>query len=227
MPVYQLSSEVLAFPPATVANDEGLLAIGGQLREDWLLTAYAQGLFPWYSAGEPIMWWSPDPRCVLVPAEVKVQKSMRPLLNSEEYVFRFDTDFTQVIENCAEIPRHNQPGTWITTEMKEAYRRLHKIGMAHSAEVWRDDELVGGLYGVSIGRVFFGESMFSKEPNTSKLALIRMCRWLQERDFVMVDCQISSDHMSRMGAIEVSRHHFLEALGEGLTERSLKGKWKF
>ncbi len=226
MPVYRLSEDILAFPPATNANEDGLLAFGGKLSEDWLLAAYSKGLFPWYSEGDPILWWSPDPRCVLIPAEVKIQKSMRSMLNNKAYQFKFDTAFEQVIEACATIPRLDQPGTWLTAEMKQAYIRLHKIGMAHSAEVWKENKLVGGLYGVSIGGVFFGESMFSKLPNTSKLALICLCQWLDERDFLMVDCQIYSEHLARMGGIEVDRTHFLEALDECMAKPTLKGFWR-
>lgn len=227
MPIFQLNDDTLVFPSAMLANDEGLLAIGGKLQEDWLLTAYSQGLFPWYNAGDPILWWSPDPRCVLLPADVKVQKSMKPILNNPDLEFRFDTDFEQVIEICSKIPRNEQLGTWITDEMKNAYTRLHEVGMAHSAEIWKKGKLIGGLYGVSIGGVFFGESMFSHEPNMSKLALIRLCKWLEERDFLMIDCQIHSAHLASMGAIEVDKIHFLEALNEGLKQPTKKGKWEF
>lgn len=227
MPVFQLNDDTLMFPSALLANDEGLLAVGGKLQEDWLLTAYSKGLFPWYSAGDPILWWSPDPRCVLIPSEVKVHKSMRPILNNLSFEFRFDSDFEQVIDICSRTPRRDQPGTWITDEMKTAYINLHKIGMAHSAEIWKEGKLIGGLYGVSIGGVFFGESMFSLEPNMSKLALIRLCRWLHENGFLMIDCQVYSPHLATMGAIEVSRIHFLEALRHGLKQDTRKGKWTF
>lgn len=225
MPVFQLNDDILIFPSALLANDEGLLAIGGKLQEDWLLTAYSQGLFPWYNEGEPILWWSPDPRCVLLPADVKVQKSMKPILNSPALEFKFDSEFEQVIDICSKIPRNDQPGTWITKEMKKAYSKLHHLGMAHSAEIWRNDKLVGGLYGVSIGGVFFGESMFSHEPNMSKLALIRLCKWLEDRHFLMIDCQVFSPHLAKMGAIVVERVHFLEALNEGLKQPTRKGNW--
>jgi len=227
MPVFQLNDDVLKFPSALLANEEGLLAIGGKLQEDWLLTAYSQGLFPWFNIGDPILWWSPDPRCVLLPSEVKVSKSMKPILNNPDYEFRFDSDFDQVINICSEIPRSDQPGTWITDEMKKAYSGLHAIGMAHSAEIWSKNRLVGGLYGVSIGGIFFGESMFSRMPNMSKLALIRLCKWLENRDFIMIDCQVYSPHLAGMGAIEVDRIHFLEALDQGLLQSTLKGKWKY
>ncbi len=226
MPVFQLNDDTLMFPSALLANDEGLLAIGGKLQEDWLLTAYSHGLFPWYNEGEPILWWSPDPRCVLLPSEVKVQKSMKPLLNNSDFEFKLDSEFEQVIDICSKIPRNDQHGTWITKEMKNAYIRLHEVGMAHSAEIWRKGKLVGGLYGVSIGGVFFGESMFSHEPNMSKLALIRLCKWLENRDFLMIDCQVPSPHLARMGAIEVDRIHFLEALNQGLMQPTRKGKWE-
>ncbi len=205
MAVYELDPYYMAFPPADHAEDDGLVAMGGELREDWLLTAYAQGLFPWFNEGDPIMWWSPDPRFVLMPSEVRITKSMRTYLNNDSYVFKLDTAFEAVIDRCSEIPRHGQNGTWITRHMKKAYIDLHRIGMAHSAEIWKDGVLIGGLYGVSIGAVFFGESMFSDSANASKLALIKLCQWLEARDFLMIDCQIFSAHLERMGAQLVSR----------------------
>lgn len=225
MPVYLLDKENLAFPSAHLAEEDGLLAVGGLLREDWLLKAYAEGLFPWFNPGQQILWWSPNPRYVIYPAEVKIQRSMRPYLNNENYIFKFDTDFEQVIKNCAHIFRKNQRGTWISPEMKAAYLKLHKIGMAHSAEIWRDGKLVGGLYGVSMGRVFFGESMFSKEKNMSKLALIKLSQWLEKKKFVMIDCQVFSKHMVSMGAVPLARVDFLEKLKIGLKAETIKGKW--
>lgn len=227
MPVYELDPYFMAFPPVDYANPDGLLAIGGKLTEDWLLLAYQNGIFPWFSEGDPIMWWSPNPRFVLKPENINVSKSMRPYLNSEQYSFKLDTDFEQVIEECSRIPRQGQNGTWITTHMKDAYIALHKIGMAHSAEIWESDQLIGGLYGVSIGKIFFGESMFSKKANASKLALIRMCRWLSEKGFGLIDCQIYSEHLERMGAELISRESFRKLLNHGVGQPSLRGKWKF
>ena len=225
MPVYQLNKESLAFPPASHANPDGLLAVGGRLREDWLLKAYSVGLFPWFNPGEEILWWSPDPRYIMLPRDIKIQKSMHPYLNNPQLEFRLDTAFEEVIDNCAKIFRKGQPGTWISKEMKQAYTKLHKLGMAHSAEIWREGELVGGLYGVSIGSVFFGESMFSSEKNMSKLALIRLARWLEDRKFLMIDCQVFSKHIVDMGAVPVTRSHFLEGLDIGLNDSTLRGPW--
>jgi len=227
MPVYELDPYYMAFPPADHANQDGLLAIGGKLTEDWLLMAYQHGVFPWFSEGDPIMWWSPNPRFVLKPENVKVSKSMRPILNSEKYSFKFDSDFEQVIENCSRIPRQGQNGTWITTHMMDAYIALHKIGMAHSAEIWEDDQLIGGLYGVSIGGMFFGESMFSKKPNASKLALIRLSEWLKQKGFDLIDCQIYSEHLERMGAQLISRADFISELHRSIDKPTLRGNWNF
>lgn len=227
MPIYELDLDHPAFPPADHADDSGLLAIGGELREDWLISAYESGIFPWFNEGEPIQWWSPDPRCILRTSHVKVQKSMRPLLNSNEFTFRFDTHFEDVIHRCADVPRHGQKGTWITREMVDAYCRLHQIGIAHSAEIWRGEVLVGGLYGLSLGKMFFGESMFSDLPNTSKLALIYLCNWLADRGFEWVDCQVYSPHLERMGAESISRAEFLDILDDAIDEKTLIGKWEF
>lgn len=225
MPVYKLDEEFLSFPPATETNPEGLLAIGGKLSEDWLLTAYANGLFPWFNPGEPILWWSPDPRCVIFPDKVHISKSMHRVLNNSEIEFRLDTNFESVIRHCANVDRKDENGTWITDEMIDAYSKLYDIGMAHSAELYRGDELIGGLYGVSIGSVFFGESMFSMEKNASKVVLIRLCAWLQKRGFELFDCQIFSPHLARMGAEEMSRVEFLRRLESGLEKPTIRGKW--
>jgi len=227
VPIYELDPYYMAFPPSDHANPDGLLAIGGKLSEDWLLMAYQNGIFPWFSEGDPIMWWSPDPRFVLKPQNIKVSKSMRPYLNSEKYIFKLDSDFEQVIEKCSIIPRQGQNGTWITTHMKEAYVALHNLGMAHSAEVWEGDKLIGGLYGVSIGRMFFGESMFSEKPNASKLALIRFCKWLGKNDFGLIDCQIYSEHLETMGAAYQSRNVFMDTLEDLVDKPSMRGKWIF
>jgi|SRR5690554_2207226 len=225
MPVYQLSNQSLAFPPVSHANPDGLLAVGGLLRADWLLKAYSVGLFPWFNPGEDILWWSPDPRYVILPHEVRIQKSMHSYLNNPKLEFRLDTAFEQVIDLCAKVPRKGLTGTWISKEMKQAYTNLHDLGMAHSAEIYREGRLIGGLYGVSIGSVFFGESMFSIEKNMSKLALIRLCQWLEDREFLMVDCQVFSKHIVSMGAVPVDRSQFIEALEVGLEANTLRGKW--
>lgn len=226
MPVYRLEEDVLCFPPAAEANQDGLLAMGGKLTADWLLTAYASGIFPWFNAGEPILWWSPDPRMVLDPNRVHLSKSMRPILNNPEYEFRLDSAFDAVMTQCAVANRREHDGTWITDQMCEAYSKLHKLGMAHSAEIWKDEVLVGGLYGVAIGGVFYGESMFSRVPNTSKLCLIRLCRWLIDKGIKIIDCQIYSEHLARMGAVEIPRVAFLKEIKKALKNPTLKGKWK-
>ncbi len=225
MAIYELDPYHMAFPPADHANPDGLLAVGGELREDWLLTAYSNGIFPWYSEDEPILWWSPDPRFVLIPSEVKIQKSMRPYLNNPIYEFKLDTDFEQVIDICSKIPRQGQDGTWITAHMKEAYINLHKIGMAHSAEIWKEGKLIGGLYGVSIGKAFFGESMFSHESNASKLALIHLCDWLARRSFQLLDCQVFTEHLNSMGAIHINRNDFLDMLDNSMDGDTMVGSW--
>jgi len=226
MPVYQLDSYYMVFPPADHANEDGLLAIGGELREDWLLLAYQSGIFPWFNEGEPILWWSPDPRFILEPDEVRIQKSMHKVLTDGRYTFRLDSAFGDVIDRCAEIPRKGQNGTWITRHMKEAYKKLHEQGMAHSAEVWEGDQLVGGLYGVSIGGAFFGESMFSERPNASKFALIKLAQWLGDREFHLIDCQIYSKHLENLGAQLISRSEFLDILDVAMDEPTYFGQWK-
>ncbi len=225
MPLYELDPYHMEFPHPELASDDGLLAIGGELRADWLLTAYESGIFPWFNEGDPYLWWSPDPRFVLFPHLVKIQKSMRTYLNNSSYEFRLDTAFDQVIEACSSVPRRGQDGTWLTNEMKVAYQSLHRIGMAHSAEIWKEGHLIGGLYGVSIGKIFFGESMFSHESNASKLALIRLCQWLDERSFLILDCQVHTDHLEHMGAEHIPRADFLEILENALDGDTLKGKW--
>lgn len=226
MPVYQLDPYHLAFPDPSLADADGLLAVGGSLREDWLLTAYANGIFPWFSEGDPPMWWSPDPRFVLFPERVKVSRSMKSMLSNTEFSFAMDTAFDKVIDRCADIPRHGQNGTWITRHMKQAYKNLHRIGMAHSAEVWQNGNLVGGLYGVSIGSAFFGESMYSDVSNASKYALIRICQWLAGRGFSFIDCQVYTSHLERMGAVMVSRDEFILMLENAMKAQTFRGAWQ-
>jgi leucyl/phenylalanyl-tRNA--protein transferase len=225
VPVYKLDPKIPMFPDPTWANSDGLLAIDGALTPDWLLLAYESGIFPWFNEGDPIMWWSPDPRSVLKTSEVTNSKSMRPYLNNRSYHFKLDTAFEQVMTRCASVPRNGQEGTWITDEMLKAYCELHQIGVAHSAEIWHDNQLIGGLYGVSLGRMFFGESMFSLKPNASKLALIRLCSWLELHEFKWIDCQIHNSHLASMGAKEISRTTFLQKLGQALERDTILGKW--
>lgn len=226
MPLFRLITREPGFPDPEKALPDGLLAVGGALTEDWLLTAYENGIFPWFSQGDPILWWSPDPRSVLFPGEVYIAKSMRPVLRNPSWEFSFDTDFDAVTEHCAEISRKGEQGTWITAEMRAAYGKLHKLGVAHSAEVRINGRLAGGLYGVSIGGAFFGESMFSEVPNASKYALIHMCRRLERMGFHFVDCQLPTAHLAAMGAEEMPRTAFLNLLKEALAVDTLRGNWR-
>jgi leucyl/phenylalanyl-tRNA---protein transferase len=203
------------FPPVTAALAEpnGLLAAGGDLQPARLLAAYSHGIFPWYSPGQQILWWSPDPREVLFPAEFHCSRSLERVLRRGAYELRWNHDFARVIDACA-APRASSPGTWITTGMREAYCRLHESGHAHSVEVWRADQLIGGLYGVKLGRVFFGESMFSAEANASKLALAHLVRRCLEDGTGLIDCQLPSPHLRSLGSRPIARSDFLQRLAE-------------
>ncbi len=204
----------LIFPSAEFADEEGLLAFGGDLSIERLLLAYRNGIFPWFGEDEPICWWCPDPRFVLFSAELKISKSMRTLLNQGAFKFSVNKDFEQVIKYCQKILRKDQPGTWITDEVLQAYINLHKAGYAHSAEAWKDGELVGGLYGVKLGKVFFGESMFSKESNASKFAFIKFVEHLIKQDVQLIDCQIYTEHLESLGAKMIERKNFLQMLNQ-------------
>jgi leucyl/phenylalanyl-tRNA--protein transferase len=203
------------FPPASQALTEpnGLLAAGGDLSPKRLLAAYRRGIFPWYEEGQPILWWSPDPRAVLRPESVKVSRSLRRSLNKGGFELKIDHAFDAVVAACAE-PRRYTDATWITREMAAAYAHLHSMGWAHSFESWRDGELVGGLYGVAIGRVFFGESMFTRATDASKVALVRLAEHLAARSFQLIDCQVASAHVATLGATSLSRADFLALLDE-------------
>jgi len=209
--MYLLDNELI-FPHPSLANEDGVLAIGGDLSTERLHLAYRNGIFPWFEDGDPIVWWSPNPRMVLYPHKLKVSKSMRNVINQNKYSITFDKSFSEVIDNCKSISRNNQDGTWITPDMKRAYVDLHDRGIAHSVEVWEGEELVGGLYGVNIGKVFCGESMFSKKSNTSKLAFISLVRKLEEENYFMIDCQLYTDHLASLGAEEIDRDKFLSDL---------------
>ena len=205
------------FPPVdtALAEPNGLLAAGGDLSAERLLSAYRRGIFPWYSPGEPLLWWSPDPRMVLFPGEVRISRSLNRTLKSADYQIRLDSAFAEVIAACA-APREHGAGTWISDEMQTAYRCLHQLGYAHSVETWVEREgkstLVGGLYGIAIGRVFYGESMFSRVSNASKIALAHLCRLLERRGFVVIDCQMNTAHLASLGAREIPRWEFVAGL---------------
>ncbi|MFU8819524.1 MAG: leucyl/phenylalanyl-tRNA--protein transferase [Desulfurivibrio sp.] len=199
MPVFQLEKR-LFFPPPDLARVDGLLAVGGDLEPERLLLAYRLGIFPWYSPGEPILWWAPDPRLVLLPEEFHCSRRLARKLRQGFFSFSMNRDFGAVIRACAEIDRPGQEGSWLDEAMIEAYCRLHELGYAHSVECYRDGELVGGVYGVALGRVFFGESMFSRAPDASKAALAHLVAALKQAGCEMIDCQVKSDHMMRLGA---------------------------
>ena len=210
MPIFALEQELI-FPPVSLAEPDGLLAVGGDLSIERLLLAYQSGIFPWYE-GKHILWWCPDPRFVLFPEELKVSKSMRQLIRRESFVFTINKAFDQVIANCKTIARRGQDGTWITDEVKAAYGRLHRDGYAHSAEAWLNGELVGGLYGVRLGRVFFGESMFSKASNASKYAFICYIEQLRREGVELIDCQVYTPHLESLGARMIPRAEFIQYL---------------
>ncbi len=218
IPVAMLEESDLWFPPVEAALDDGLLAIGGDLSAARLLLGYRNGIFPWFSEEDPILWWSPDPRCVVFPDALKVSKSMKVLLKKEAFEFKVDTAFQQVIESCASISRDGQPGTWITPEIIAAYTALHRLGFAHSAEVWQDGALVGGLYGVLLGKVFFGESMFSRASNASKYAFIKWVELLRARGLMLIDCQMHTPHLESLGAVLIPRAEFIGFIRQHIPE---------
>ncbi|MBI2961098.1 MAG: leucyl/phenylalanyl-tRNA--protein transferase [Betaproteobacteria bacterium] len=214
------------FPPLAKAlrHPNGLLAAGGDLSPQRLLAAYRQGIFPWYSEGDPILWWSPDPRMVLFPEDIKVSRSLAKVLRNRDYEIRFDSAFDEVLAGCA-APRADQPGTWITPEMRAAYNRMHRLGYAHSAETWIEGRLAGGLYGVALGAVFFGESMFSRERDASKIALVALTRHLTAAGFRLIDCQMHTAHLASLGARAVPRRRFSQLLAELINYPHSPGPW--
>jgi leucyl/phenylalanyl-tRNA--protein transferase len=209
--MYYVTKE-LYFPPVEEASYEGILAVGGDLSTERLLLAYHNGIFPWFDAEEPILWWSPAERMVVVPEWYKVSKSNRNLLNQNKFRITFNQSFREVITNCQQVERKEQNGTWITNSLIEAYVKLHELGFAKSIEVWQDNELVGGLYGVDLGHVFCGESMFSKVSNASKIAFITLVNHLKENKYQLLDCQVHNDHLEKLGAFEISREAFVKIL---------------
>lgn len=212
MKIHLLSDTDLHFPDPTDALPDGLLAVGGDLRPERLLEAYRNGIFPWFNAGEPPLWWCPDPRCVLFPEKLRVSHSIKPLLRKKAFDFRVNTAFEKVVRACRDTPRPGQDGTWITDEVLEGYTALHRLGYAHSAEAWQNGQLVGGLYGVWLGNTFFGESMFSHASNSSKYAFISWVHILQHKGVTMIDCQVPTAHLLSLGAELISRNLFLAKL---------------
>lgn len=207
-----LLSDKLWFPPVETASTEGVLAFGGDLSPKRLLLAYNSGIFPWFNKGEPVVWYSPVERMVLFPNELKISKSMKQILKKDRFKVTFNQNFKEVIRSCKTIYREGQGGTWITDEMEQAYNKLHELGHAKSVEVWLDDELVGGLYGIDLGNVFCGESMFSTVSNASKVAFIHLVQKLKRENYKLIDCQVYNDHLASLGAREIPRHEFLKYL---------------
>ncbi|NKQ40734.1 MAG: leucyl/phenylalanyl-tRNA--protein transferase [Sulfurovum sp.] len=220
-----LSLYAYVFPDPRNASDEGLLAFGGDLSISRVLTAYRKGIFPWYSDGDPILWWSPDPRLLLYPGSFKTSKSFARVLKSAKFSVSFDKDFSAVIKHCAAVPRGGQNGTWLNQEMQEVYQQMHAQGFAHSVEVWEGEALVGGLYGLAMGKVFFGESMFSLTSNASKVAFRALSDVLGGRGYDFIDCQMKTDHLIRLGAAEVRRDSYLDQLEVALAKPSDIGLW--
>jgi leucyl/phenylalanyl-tRNA---protein transferase len=222
---YLNETEYFQFPSVEKASPEGIVAMEGNLSPGMLLSAYKQGIFPWYSEGEPILWWSPNPRMVLFPEKIHISKSMARTFKLEKFTFSMDNQFREVVNTCSGIPRKHEDGTWITLEMKDAYAHLHKLGWGHSLEVWKDNELVGGLYGLSIGSVFFGESMFFRERDASKAAFIVLSQTLGKLGFTIIDCQLYTAHLESLGAEKIDREEYLELLKEGLKSKTHRGNW--
>jgi leucyl/phenylalanyl-tRNA--protein transferase len=218
-------NDSLFFPNPYNSSRSGPIAVGGNLSVDRLLLAYKSGVFPWYCEGQPILWYSPDPRMVLFPDELFVSKSMRQVLRREYFKITYDTAFDSVIKACSKIFRPFQNSTWITNDMENAYIALHNAGYAHSVEAWQDDKLVGGLYGVSIGKCFFGESMFAEVSNASKAAFITLVNHLNEKGFWLIDCQVHTEHLESLGAKLIPRNNFLDILEKNSNEKSWIGKW--
>jgi leucyl/phenylalanyl-tRNA--protein transferase len=209
-----------------MARRDGLLAVGGDLSPERLVLAYQNGIFPWYSEGDPILWWSPPVRPVVVPRELHVPRSLSKAMRKACFEFRLDTQFDQVIDGCAAAPRPDQPGTWITTDMKLAYSRLHELGLAHSAEAWRDGVLVGGLYGVALGAMFFGESMFTTVPEASKATFVTLCAQLDRWGFELIDSQVTNPHTARFGTVEIPREEFLRRVHVLVQRSTRRGTWE-
>ena len=224
--MYWLNKDQIAFPHADLANQDGILAVGGDLSAERLILAYKKGIFPWFNPDDPIIWWSPDPRFVLFPDDLKVSKSMRPYFNQKKFRVSCDTRFEDVIISCSTNARKGQiGGTWITDSMIEAYINLHELGYAHSVEVWQEEKMVGGLYGIALGKMFFGESMFAKVNNASKFGFISLIKKLKEQAYTLIDCQQETKHLGSLGAKSISRREFLHLLEQNESMKTEPGKW--
>lgn len=225
---YWLEPYPVSFPPTklSLTDPNGLLAAGGDLTPEWLLCAYLQGIFPWFNNDEPVLWWTPNPRSVLFIADLIVRKSLKKTIRKQKFKITFDTAFTEIMQNCAKITRRGQNGTWISDKMLNAYQQLHKNGYAHSVEVWQEGELVGGLYGVAIGKVFFGESMFAKVSDASKIALVALCSQLKEWGFEIIDTQVETQHLKSLGAKNISRTQFESQLKRDTLKPFLPQIWQ-
>jgi len=224
MAVYQLNKE-LGFPNPELANEDGLLAVDGDLSTKRILLAYSQGIFPWFSEGSRLLWWSPNPRLILYPQKLKLSKSLKRTLKSKKFNCKMDTNFEAVIRACAETPREENNETWLVAEMIDAYIELHKLGFAHSIETYFENELVGGLYGLSLGKAFFGESMFFKKTDASKVALSYLCRLAEAMGFYFIDAQVETDHLIKLGAEKIKRSDFIVLLNQAIEYPTCQGRW--
>jgi len=224
MTIYMLSDD-LSFPPPNLAGKDGLLAVGGDLSKERLLLAYQNGIFPWFSDDDPIIWWSPDPRLVLYPGELKISRSLKKIIRKNKFTITMDTAFHEVITACAKVRTMQQKETWIVNDMMKAYCSLHISGFAHSVEAWYRGQLAGGLYGVSLGRCFFGESMFTLVDNASKVAFVYLVEFLKSLSMDLIDCQVTTEHMMQFGAREIERERFLKELKGSVNAPTIKGRW--
>jgi len=225
--LYSLDQKFFGFPDPNHAERDGLIAFGGDLSPKRILSAYSQGIFPWYSPGEPILWWSPDPRFVLFPHKLHISKSLSKMMRKSNYTVTMDQAFTSVIQECANVREENGCGTWITNNMIQAYSKLYEMGFAHSVETWMDGKLAGGLYGISLGRMFSGESMFYRKSNASKIALVALVAFARSYQFDFIDCQVGTTHLKSLGAENVPRNIFLQLLNKTLEHEHLQGRWIF
>ncbi|ETR73461.1 MAG: Leucyl/phenylalanyl-tRNA--protein transferase [Candidatus Magnetoglobus multicellularis str. Araruama] len=225
--VYSLDQNIFGFPDPNHAERDGLIAFGGDLSPERLLAAYSQGIFPWYSSGEPILWWSPDPRLILYPHKFHISKSLTKTIRKNNYQVTMDQAFDLVVSECANVRKDRGSETWITDEMMKAYHKLFEMGFAHSVETWMDNRLAGGLYGVSLGRMFFGESMFYRKANGSKIALVALVAFARAYEFDLIDCQMDTSHLRSLGAENIPRRDFLQLLEKTLKQDHLQGRWSF